>query len=519
MKIQAKPSDLDMSLYEVARHPVFFGEFMREINSGLDYDNPTEEDDWKYERYQEEMLCDANPYVGICTARSVGKTTVLEDLTARQAVNMFFDGMMFTVPNQVHIDPPFLRLMALFRTHPFLKHFAHPRKSFNSQKYNIVFNNGFIFDGRIAGTSGGEQNVAGAHYAYIIVDEGGMYPWGTWVALQPCLNSWEKGAQLVVAGVPTGMRESNVLWHTDQESEQYTKHNVTAHQNPRYTREDELRNVIQFGGETSEDYKHMVKGEHGSPVYSMFDRAQMLLEDYRYPTISLTREEHKDNIQHMYLDLTSLPRFPDYAQKRYIGMDCGYTDPTVIIPWYYSSGRWRALFRLTLYQCKYPVQREVLSILNKQLNPMVIGIDEGHGGRAFIQEISEHNPEVYELIIPVNFAAGIPVGYDDDGKEINVRAKQFGMQKLQQMTNGFDIAYSKYDEVLISELERTTYTKSPLGNVTYKTLTPRGGERGADHNVAALLSFVVALYLKDEFANVSSRKPSIRELFKPGWLV
>lgn len=516
MSVQPKLSDSEMALYEVLRHPVFFGEFMRELQSGYDYDNPEPEKDWVYEQYQEEMLCDFNPYVEFCTARSVGKTTVLEDIVSRHAVNKFFDSMMFTTPNQVHMDPPFLRLMALFRVHPFLKYFAHPRKSFNSQKYNIVFNNGFLFDGRIAGTTGGEQNVAGAHYPIVIVDEGGLYPWGTWIALQPCLNSWESNFQMIVAGVPIGMRELNVLWFTDMQTDQYTKHNATAHQNPRYTKQDEERNLDQFGGASAEDYKHMVLGEHGSPVFSLFDRTQMLIEDYRYPILTLSRAEHKDNINQMYLDLSSLPKFPEYAQKRVIGMDCGYTEPTVIIPMYFSSGRWRILFRLTLYQCKYPVQREVLSLLVRQLVPGLIGVDEGHGGLALIQELSEHNKDVHRLIVPVNFASSIPVGYDDDGKEITVRAKQFGMQKLQQMTNAHEIAYSMYDEPLVGELERTTYTKAPSGAVTYKTLTPRGGEKGSDHNVSALLGFVTALYLKEEFG--AYNKPSIRELFKPGWL-
>lgn len=498
-----------MALYEVLRHPVFCGEFIRELDT---------DKDWVYDLYQEEMLCDANPYVGICTGRSVGKTTALEDMVMRHAINKFFDGMMFNVPNQVHIDPSFLRLMSLFKVNSFLKHFIWPRKSFNSQKYNIQFKTGFIFDGRVAGTSGGEQNVAGAHYPFIIVDEGGMYPWGTWVPLQPCLNSFEPGAQMIVAGVPTGMRDRNVLYLVDTLSTQFTKHNVSAHDNPRYTETDEQRNRDQFGGVDSEDYHHIVEGKHGSAVYSIFDRSLMLLEDYRYPTITLNREDHKDNINVVYLDISTLPRFPEYATMAMIGMDCGYTEPTVIIPMYFSSGKWRILYRLTLYQCKYPVQREILGMLTRNLQPGFIGIDEGHGGRAFIQELSEHNKDVYELVVPINFASNVPVGYDDDGKEINVRAKQFGVQRLQQMVNSHDIAFSKYDEPLISELERTTYTKGPTGAITYKTMTARGGMRGGDHNLAALLGAVVSLYLKHEL-NIDARgNPPLSKLKKPRWL-
>jgi hypothetical protein len=40
-----------------------------------------------------------------------------------------------------------------------------------------------------------------------------------------------------------------------------------------------------------------------------------------------------------------------------------------------------------------------------------------------------------------------------------------------------------------------TYTKTPIGEVVYKTLTPKGGKRGEDHNTSAMLCAMVAYYM------------------------
>ena len=50
----------------------------------------------------------------------------------------------------------------------------------------------------------------------------------------------------------------------------------------------------------------------------------------------------------------------------------------------------------------------------------------------------------------------------------------------------------------VAELERMTYTKTPAGEIVYKTLTPKGGQRGDDHFTAALLCGAMAYYLVNE---------------------
>jgi len=59
-----------------------------------------------------------------------------------------------------------------------------------------------------------------------------------------------------------------------------------------------------------------------------------------------------------------------------------------------------------------------------------------------------------------------------------------------------------------------TYSKTPSGDIIYKTLTPRGGKRGADHFTAALLCGSMAYYLDNEYF-IANRQE--KRLFKSRW--
>ena len=68
----------------------------------------------------------------------------------------------------------------------------------------------------------------------------------------------------------------------------------------------------------------------------------------------------------------------------------------------------------------------------------------------------------------------------------------------------------------ISELERMTYSKNPTsGIISYRTMTPAGGNKGEDHFTASLLSGVLAYYLTNESLDFRNRQI---KLLGTGWL-
>jgi len=182
--------------------------------------------------------------------------------------------------------------------------------------------------------------------------------------------------------------------------------------------------------------------------------------------------------------------------------------------------RFRFHSKIRLVKVPYPIQKRVIDALDSKYNPSLIGMDEGHAGMSVIQDLlkgRQYDKKNYsDYLIPIKFNSAIILGVDEDGKEIKSRAKPLSVSLLQEYTNKHRITYSSTDMDTVSELERMSYTKNPTtGIISYKTMTPAGGNKGEDHFTASLLSGVLAYYLKNESLDFRSRQV---KLLGAGWL-
>lgn len=516
MSLTEKISQEDLALYEILRNPVLCTEF---INN---YDKREWEEEFKLDWYQIQILSDFHYHVSIATARSIGKTVSLVSLLVWIVVFKVFPGddIVYTVPSRVHLQPVWRGLIRQFRSNTFLRNFVSASAGFNSSTFEVTLLNQSTITCRIAGTTGTGANVIGLHIPLTILDESGYYPWGTWVELQPIINTFTPGHRLMTAGVPTGIREKNVLWINDQEDSTYTKHTGSAFDNPRFSEKDHRDAIEKYGGEESEDYIHLVLGEHGSPVFSIFDRNTMDIKPYPVYQLALNGIDLRENLANYIPKLSLLPSIPSNAKDVYFGVDLGYTDPTAIIVFYsIASGQLKFHSRIQLNKVSYAIQDKIIDLLDTKFKPKVLGVDWGSAGISVIQRLQDSkeylHKEYKKRVIPINFSSQISLGFDSDGEEIKSKTKPFSVSVLQEYSNNHKFIYSSTDLELISELERMTYSKTPGGDIVYKTLTPRGGKRGADHFTAALLCGSMAYYLDNEYF-LPSRSGT--KLFKSRWL-
>lgn len=859
MAISEKISQDDLILFEILKNPVLCGEFINNV------DKVEWEDEFKYDLYQKEMLCDFNSYVSICTARSIGKTVSLVGIILWALINNIFPGdhLLYTVPNKNHLLPVWKGLVRSLRSNSLLKHFTDSKRGINSSDYIITLKNQAQLFCRIAGQTGTGVSVVGLHTPFELADEIFYYPYGTWIELQPTLNTFTQGFRLMVAGVPTGLRENCVGYQCDMEDSSYTKHRVSAHENPRFTEKDDKKAIEQYGGKDSDDYIHLILGRHGSAVFSVFDRRlfnisnnpvyrlvingikirkdvgeyvrklalfprapeknngiifgidlgycysedtevltsrgwlkhnDISLEDtvacfntendeivwdkplyiweqdykgkmievsgkstnfcvspehsiwtsktvgnkhqeyeklkakdlltlsnkmfrvrllgknkkqigpktFKVPyyycdrsdrekkdtnvkmsdwvqflgwfisegsatanrnwEINLTQQvgEKADKIdrllkrlpytiskkefttqwgkqqinwritckelttwlrencgvhaknkkipefifdtstddQELFLDTLLLGdgtrlnsnRCPLYTSSSHQLLDqvqrliislgysstksfseeygmgtvsimtrkenllfrdknvkeidydgkiyClktttgfyitrrngriaiqGNTEPTCIVILYQINDRLKFHGRIRLNKVSYDIQEKIIDMLDTKFNPSIIGIDEGSAGKAVVQRL--HNADEYlhkdyeKRLIPINFSSNIMLGMDADGNEIKSKTKPFSVSVLQDYSNNHKLIYSSTDLEMISELERMTYSKNPRGDISYRTLTPKGGQRGEDHFTAALLCAMLAYYLENESLQFKKR---VTSLFSPRWL-
>jgi hypothetical protein len=512
--IVEKISQEDLILYEVLRHPVLAPEFIR--NADID---PDLYDEFEFTDYQKEILCDFNPKVSICTARATGKTVSLASILIWILVFNVFPGdyVLYTVPSKVHLEPVFTELVRMFRSNSFLKNFIEKSSGINSSDYKITTLNNTTLMCRIAGQSGTGANLIGLHTPFIAADECGYFPMTAFQEMQPSENVWTPGHRMLVTGVPTGLRENNVLYMADQENPNYTKHRVSSYDNPRVTEADIERAIQQYGGKETDDFIHYVLGQHGKPVFSLFDRNMMTIESYPVYKLEIDGLKHEED--ELYSKISSFPHIKENNYGVIMGIDLGYTEPTAITIHYIDSkDRIKFHGRIKLSKVSYPLQEKVIDLLDSKFEPSIIGMDEGNAGKSVRQHMvqdKQYSSKRYDKrIIQIDFSSWTVIGTNSDGSEIKTKTKPLTVSILQDFSNNGKLVYSTTDLDMVAELERMTYSKSTAGDISYKTLTDKGGKRGEDHFTSALLCAVGAYHITNGL-NVSRDR---KRLFSPSWI-
>jgi hypothetical protein len=507
--IKERVTQEDLILYEILRHPALCWEFIMNLDK-------TEHDElFEWADYQTEMICDFNSHVSICCGRAVGKTEMLTGIYIWLLINNVFpeDYVMYLVPNKAQLEPVWNRMTRLFRVNSLLRHFVSTKSGINSSDHRITLFNGAIFMARIAGTLGTGANVIGLHTPFQVKDEAATFPWPDWLESQPNINTWTPGYRHMVVGVPNGFREKNVLYHADMENDEYTKHRISAHQNPRYTDEDEARSLESYGDPESDEYIQFVLGRHGKPTFAVFDRALMDVSPYPISKVILEGLKHKnedDTIPEDFVEkLTLLPKLKP-GERCIFGVDLGYTDPTAIFILKFDRRERMVIHaKIQLNKVPYPVQSNIIDLLDTNFNPLLIGMDEGSSGTAEIQKLQMNKSYLHknykERLIPIAFNSKLVVGIDGEGKDITKPVRPFSITLLQTYTNDHWMRFSSTDLETVSELERMVYVTTSSGNKVYRTLTPGGGAKGQDHFTAALLCAVLAWYIKNDLSLVQEK--------------
>jgi hypothetical protein len=516
MPIIEKITQEDLILYEIFKNPALFGEFVLNIDSQIG------DEEFILTNYQREFMLDFSEYVSFCCARAVGKTVAISLLILWALIFNIFpnDYIIYTVPNKVHLEPVFTTLSRLLRSNSILKLFIDPKGGINNSDFSLKLLNNTKLMCRIAGQSGTGANVIGLHSPYVLLDEAGYYPVATFNELQPVINTWERGYKLLVSGVPTGVRENNVLYHCDRENNNYTKHRVSAFQNPRFAEKDRLRAIDQYGAEDADEYIHSVLGQHGKPIFSLFDRSTFQIQPYPIYKIVIDGIRESENIMDMMAKIAMIPPIKDERTDRIFGIDLGYTEPTAIfIMTLDDIGRLKFHAKIQLSKVSYPLQERIIDLLDSRFNPSIIGMDKGSAGIAVIQDLLELKEYVHKdykkKIVPIDFSASMILGLNTEGEEIKSKTKPFTVSVLQDYTNNGRIVYTSTDMEMIVELERMTYTKTVNGEIAYRTLATKGGKKGDDHFTSALLCAATSYYLMNEFSFSRREK---KKLFKPSWV-
>ena len=520
MKEKVELDENDIYVLEVLEDPVFFGEFIRSSEEDIE----SGQSGWTFDNYQKIMLLDESPYVSACTGRTTGKTVCLETKLLYCAASGKYAGssadeILLVVQNKAQLDPIFLRLTQFFRRHHLLKNFVD-RVSINFSQHEIKLLNGSLIRCRIIGSTA-DSNIIGLHVPCIFVDEGQVFSYIAWNSLQQCLTSWDDGYQLWASGVPNGLRDKNVLFECDQLDARFSRHNVSRLASSRYTADQHERDLRKYGGSEGDDYVHLVLGQHGTPAFSVFDRKLMRIESYPV-AVSLINNMSLEQVGGKYNELLAAPDPPENDLLA-CAIDAGFSnEPTIITLMSRYKGIWRIFSRHELRRIKYPTQAKIINWLDNIYRFNMLALDAGHSGLALghmLQDLDEFkNKDFAKRLTMVDFQGNVVTGYDEEGKEIKDRIRKFTINTLQTWAqNDQLIAFSSQDEEVISELERVGFTRDMLGQPRYFVYSPMGGQKGDDHILASILTWVYAYYNEYYSPDKPNAGGKYSDLAQGGW--
>lgn len=500
-QVLSKEEESEWIVAQILAHPVLFREF---INMDDPYWQPLEDHERAW------SACDAHWVVMSC-GRNVRKTTAMIELLYWWVVNNRFipgdPGLFVVVPNKAQKDIIFPRIRAACEKHWLIKQFVDTNR-INVAEGRIDFLTGFTFILRIAGSSGKESNVISVHNHRIWVDEAQDFPWRSWLSLQNVLKRDIPDYQVYVSGVPNGLRKENVLFETDQLDDRFISFNISQEAMSWWTPEVEYERRKEYKAlqEDSEDYKHYVLGQHGAPTYAVFDRLRFSQEPSEV-TLSIITQKMFDTSQkpdekgvmeyHLEEVITPTPPLPlvnGIKPKVGIGYDVGYNpDPAVFFVMYQGAdGRWRNLARYVLQRVEYALQRMSFAYLDSIYNFDFLGIDMGGPGKVQYQDLAgqltEYSDFHYsERLYPMEFGSYIVVAAKDEKGEMiekKDQAKRVAVETTSRWVHEGKFVFAKDDDNLMSELERTKFTRTITGEPVYRTED--------DHQFAAMMCAIMA---------------------------
>ncbi len=345
-----------------------------------------------------------------------------------------------------------------------------------------------------------------------------IFPIAAFTQLGPTYNSWEPNSNQLFCGVPNGIREGNVLYMVDQRFPKFKKYRIPAHQNPYYTYQDDRENLLRYGGEDSDDYKHLVLGQHGDPAFSIIPRDKIITEPFEFWSHRYSQtDKHAGKSYKTVLSLHKLPT--NKTETLVLAVDTGYADPTVAqVIGKDKNGIWRTFVRYRLTRIPFPEQADIIDWLDSFYNFNVICIDLGAGGGGIgvsqdLQSSRFHKSKKYERRIHgVRFADYLDSGETSGGVPMKTQAKSFAGQELARTITEGNMIFSEIDMEGVSQMERVAYQRRSDGTNQYFVLSDRGtGKSGDDHIFASYVVFILTLL------TALFEKPK-KKLASPRWL-
>lgn len=356
--------------------------------------------------------------------------------------------------------------------------------------YKIEWKNGSVIHFRPAGAHG--DAFRSLHVDRVWVDEAAKIPENGWKAIRQCLNT---GGRFKIYSNPNGIR--NTTYYRLCQDPNYMKFHWPSWISPTWSSEKEGELVDFYGGKDAAGWQHEVAGEHGAPSYGVFNLQHFNSCRRAYDDYTLTHlyaDQFADCISEASVRdrLQTLVPLAAPPGKYWFGADLGYSnDPAEITIWKEEmaslvNGRitigagdltvLKLVHRIHQERISYPIQAELMAMLDRVFEPSGIGVDEGGNGIAVVQDL-----KTLDKFKDRGFSTrlwGFQFGGKVQVKQGTEMAKKPVKEYMTQLLVGLlahrGIMFPATDDLIADQMTSHTYTLSN-GRVVYS--------KGNDHIV------------------------------------
>lgn len=431
------------------------------------------------------------------TGRGIGKSIDLEMSILHMALLKPGEETIISSFRRVHIKDRCEAIIKYYLNIPYLRNFVDWRHLNRTPVYTIPLVNGNTIYGASVGDDPNAVAIIGKHPSTRAIDEMEVFPREAWVQFIEARA--ERGSDDIFVGVPNGI--IGMPFTDIQKNESYKDcfFRVSRMNTPFWDQKRKQDAIAFCGPELSDNFKQQIHGEDGSPVQGVWPIETIMRQMSKKRQLyvkDVTAEDYKGNAPEGVLyDL------PFNADPVVIGIDVGYTEPTVIcvfvrVPDRNNNYKYRLIARVNLKnKMIFRDQEEIIDYICQYYNTQYIGIDVTGGDGREILDTMQNPKDKYaingyqEKMIGVFFNKKVVKAYMSDGTEVEEETKVFATIQLIKMfiNEEFELPY---DEDILGEFSQERKKKTESARVIYTSTT-------TDHIISAFRCFAIARYTKE----------------------
>jgi hypothetical protein len=273
---------------------------------------------------------------------------------------------------------------------------------------------------------------------------------------------------------------------------------------PWFDQEKKKDYIQAFGTEQSNEYQQQVLALEGEPAWSLWSQrdilknidtteAKNILVNNMF-TIKVAQADLENGLKEKAGDSTDpavlklafnqlleefligLPDLPSTDSEVILGIDAGWSEPTVILPFFFHNNKWNLRCKIMLTEKMIPdYQALFIDFIATKYNAMV-SIDFSDGeGKALATSLSNPTREEFankkyaERLVLVEFQKKMITGYKIDETPIEQEIKERTTKELQTWFSEakFNIYF---DEDFLGDFDREVQKKTATG---YRIFTPK----------------------------------------------